>query len=347
MIRYGKSSDEYLKLKAIFYDPEANRRWSELAAEVGAIYCRQPLREGCVVCGTAFGPPTFIFHGAPYSLCAVCGHFNGHHEDTPSFAAQLYEAGMNETAAVYGDQTRESFMERVHGIYDAKATFMCDALRARGEDPAVLRYADLGAGAGHFVAALREAGLDQSVGYETSAELVNSTNAMFGETLLHHNELDALNEIAATVEAEVIAMIFSLEHVHAIRDFLGALRSNHHCRYFYFAVPTMSPSVAFEALFPHIMPRVLGLGHTHLFSDRSLARICEEFGLERTAEWWFGSNAFDLHRFISTQLAARAETEATVAAWNDMMLPMIDDLQLVFDKHKLSSEIHLFTAIER
>ena len=347
MIRYGKSSEEYLKHKAVFYDPDANRRWSNLAKRIGALYCRQPPRDGCVVCGAAFGEPAFILHGAPYSLCGDCGHFNGHHEDTPEFAACLYEAGMNETAAVYADRTRASFMERVRGIYDAKVAFMCDALYALGEDPAALRYVDLGAGGGHFVAALREAGLTRAVGYETSKELVDGANALFGGTLLRYNALDALAALAATVEADVIAMIFSLEHVHAIRSFLSALRSNPRCRYFYFAVPTVSPSIALEALFPHVMPRVLGLGHTHLFSDQSLERICREFGLRRAAEWWFGANAFDLHRFVSVQLGERAETKGAVTAWNDMVLPLIDDLQLVFDKHRLSSEIHLVTAVER
>ena len=191
------------------------------------------------------------------------------------------------------------------------------------------------------------AGLTRTVGYETSEELVDGANALFGGTLLRHNALNTLDKLAATVEADVIAMIFSLEHIPALRSFLSALRSNPRCRYFYFAVPTVSPSIMLEALFPHVMPRVLGLGHTHLFSDQSLERICREFGLRRAAEWWFGANAFDLHRFVSVQLGERAETKGAVAAWNDMVLPLIDDLQLVFDKHKLSSEIHLVTAVER
>ncbi len=347
MIRYGKSSEMYLEYKSLFYDRDTNQLWSDLARRVGALYCRQPLREGCVVCGTAFKEPTFIFHGAPYSFCADCGHFNGHHEDTFEFAAQIYEAGMNETATVYMDRTRASFMERVDTIYSAKVVFMCDALRDLGEDPATLRYVDLGAGAGHFVMALRKAGMTRAIGYETSEELVDNTNVLFGEKLLRHNELDVLNDVAATVEADLISMIFSLEHVCALRSFLSALRSNPYCRYFYISVPTVSPTIVLEALFPHVMPRVLGLGHTHLFSDRSLERICQNFGLRRTAEWWFGANVFDLHRSISVLLGERPETNSAVVTWNDLMLPLIDALQLVFDERKLSSEVHLLTTIQR
>ena len=347
MIRYGKSSTGYLESKSLFYNRDANQDWSDLAHSIGALYCKQPLRDGCVVCGMKFGEPSFIFHESPYSFCTDCGHLNGHHEDTLEFTARLYEMSMNRTVDVYMDQTHESFMKRVHDLYYPKVNFMCEGLRDFDEDPMALRYVDLGAGAGHFVAALREVGLINAIGYETSKELVEGTNALFGEEFLRHNEMGGLNEIVTTVEADLIAMIFSLEHVPALRSFLNALRLNPHCRYFYFAVPTVSPSIALEVLYPHVMPRVLGLGHTHLFSNQSIDRMCREFGLQRVAEWWFGSTAFDFHRSISYQLGERTETRGLNSMWNDMMLPLIDDLNLIFDKHQFSSEVHLLTLIER
>lgn len=347
MIRYGKSSAGYLRLKSLFYNRDANRDWSDLAHSIGALYRQQPLRDGCVVCGMTFGEPSFIFHESPYSFCADCGHLNGHHEDTLEFTTRLYEMNMNRTTDVYTDQTHESFMQRVYDIYFPKVNFMCDRLRDFDEDPMALRYVDIGAGAGHFVVALQEAGLTNAVGYETSKELVESTNALFGKEFLRHNEVGVLNETVANIKADLIAMIFSLEHVHMLRSFLNALRLNPYCRYFYFAVPTVSPSIALEVLYPHVMPRVLGLGHTHLFSDRSIERMCRDFGLQRVAEWWFGATAFDFHRSISIQLEERVETRGLNSMWNDMMLPLIDDLNLVFDKYKFSSEVHLLTIIDR
>ena len=347
MIRYGKSNAEYMKQKAIFYDLDANRAWVDRAREIAQIYCEQPRRPGCVVCQTPFGETLFVLHGAGYSLCETCGHFNGHHQDTPDFARRLYETDMNEGAEVYTDSDYEGFMGRVRSIYVPKAEFMRDALLEQGEDPAALRYIDLGAGAGHYVMAMRELGYADSSGYEVSEQMVAQGNRMFGETVLHRNAVDALPEIARTVEADVITMIFSLEHIEGLRDFVNAVTQNPHVRYFYFAVPTVSPSLAFEALFSGVMPRILGFGHTHLFSDASIRRLCKDFGLDRSAEWWFGSNAFDLHRYVATQLVADDSLAPMAAAWGNMLLPMVDELQLVFDQHKMSSEVHLFTALHR
>ncbi len=347
MIRYGKSNAEYMKQKAIFYDLDANGSWVERAKEIGAIYCEQPKRPGCVVCGTPFAKPLFVLHGATYSLCGECGHFNGHHQDTPDFARRLYATGMNEGAEVYSDRDREAFLGRVRSIYVPKAEFMRDALVELGEDPAKLRYADLGAGAGHYVMAMHELGYRDTVGFEVSGEMVAQGNAMFGAPVLSQNAIEDLPRIAREVDADVITMIFSLEHIEGLRAFVKAVTENPRVRYFYFAVPTVSPSLAFESLFPNVMPRILGFGHTHLFSDRSIEVLCREFGLARTAEWWFGSNAFDLHRYVATQLAADAKLAPMAEAWGEMLLPMIDELQLVFDRHKMASEVHVFTRVER
>ncbi len=347
MIRYGKTNAEYMKQKAVFYDLDANRAWVTRAAEIAAIYRAQPLRPGCVVCGTPLGAPAFTLHGADYSFCGSCGHFNGHHQDTPDFARQLYATDMNEGAEVYSDVDREAFMGRVRSIYVPKADFMRDALREQGEDPSALTYADLGAGAGHYVMAMRELGYAATTGYEVSPAMVAQGNAMFGETVLHENTIDELPEIARTVDADVITMIFSLEHIEGLRTFVQAVVDNPRVRFFYFAVPTVSPSIAFEALFPQVMPRILGFGHTHLFSDASIDVLCRDFGLTRTAEWWFGSNAFDLHRYVATQLADDPALAPMAEHWGEMLLPMIDDLQLVFDRHKMASEVHMFTRVDR
>jgi Methyltransferase domain len=347
MIRYGKSNAEYMKQKAIFYDLDANRSWVARAKEIGIIYCEQPKRTGCVVCGTKFAKPLFVLHGAAYSLCERCGHFNGHHQDTPDFARRLYATGMNEGAGVYADADKDAFLKRVRSIYVPKAEFMRDALTELGEDPARLRYADLGAGAGHYVMAMRELGYGDVTGYEVSGEMVARGNAMFGEEVISRNAIADLPAIARGVDADVITMIFSLEHIEGLRDFVRAVTENPRLRYFYFAVPTVSPSLALESLFPNVMPRILGFGHTHLFSDASIDLLCRDFRLRRAAEWWFGSNAFDLHRYLATQLASDATLAPMAEAWGEMLLPMIDELQLVFDRHKMSSEVHLFTALER
>lgn len=348
MIKYGKTNAGYIRLKASFYDIEENKRWVELAQKVCEKYRQQPRREGCVACLQPLGEVIFTVHDIGYVLCDHCGHLNGLYEDTLEFVEYLYnETGASQAASVYGDETQEAFAERVRSIYLPKAEFMCEAIREQGGDPESLTYADFGAGAGHYVLAMRQCGLENVTGYETSAELVEHANKLHGTELLQRNDIAGLAELAATVDADVITMIFALEHITAVREFLDALGRNKRLKYFYFAVPIFNPSVFFEMISPTVMPRILSVGHTHLFSDRSIDLLCEEFGLKRTADWWFGANAFDLHRTVAVQLLSHPTNAAAEKAWNDMLLPMLDELQLAFDHHKLSSEVHLMTTLGR
>jgi hypothetical protein len=232
-------------------------------------------------------------------------------------------------------------MFRVKSIYRPKVDFMCDTIREHGGDPTALSYADLGAGSGHYVVAMRESGLKNAIGYDVSIEAVEQANQLLGTEIMRHAEVNAIQELAANVDADVVTMIFSLEHVYGLRPFMEALRSNKRVKYFYFAVPVFNPSVFIEVASPDVMPRILGQGHTHLFSGKSIERLCAEFGLTVQGEWWFGANAFDIHRTVIAKLRAGGAKPAAEQAWNDMMLPIIDDLQLVFDRQKLSSEVHV------
>ena len=348
MIKYGKSNAEYMRLKSEFYDLEQNRRWTDLAGKVARKYMAQPRREACVACEERLDKPLFVFREVEYSVCGRCGHFNGVHEDTLEFAEYLYKESVEgETLEVYSDHDLEAYRQRVASIYAPKAEFMREAIAEQGVDPNSLTYADLGAGSGHFVMAMRECGLTNAIGYDATPKLVERTNRMHDSEVLRHNEIDELNDLAATAEVDVITMIFALEHIRGLREFLAALKSNPRVKYFFFAVPVFNPSVFLEVVAPEVMPRILGLGHTHLFTDKSIELLCRDFGMTRPAEWWVGANAFDIHRTVSVQLQSLSASAEAPRVWNEMLSPMIDALQLVFDHQKLSSEVHLLASFER
>lgn len=345
MIRFGKSNADYLQVKGFYFDAEANRRLAVKAQEASAFYARQRPRTGCVVCSAPLGKLAFRHLGADYALCPGCGHLNGLTEDTEEFARFLYEEGHIDTTA-YKDPSLENFMARVEFVYRPKAEFLADALRADGADPARLRYADLGAGAGHFVVGLREHGLTASVGYETDPELVESANRRFGREILRHNRIEDLARLAETVDAEVVTMIFALEHIRDLQGFMAALRRNKTLRWFFFSVPMFGPSALLDVAFPDLGPRTIGLGHTHLFSDSSLETLCRRFGLSRTAEWWFGGNAFDIIRNVAVRLRANPDTAGAADLWFEQMVEVADDIQLAFDRRKMSSEIHVLAKVK-
>ena len=52
----------------------------------------------------------------------------------------------------------------------------------------------------------------------------------------------------------------------------------------------------------------MGQGHTHMFSEKSLAWLYDKFDFEVLTHWWFGSDAFDLHRSIDVHLRLDPKT---------------------------------------
>lgn len=346
MEKFGKSNKGYIAGKGFFFDHDANQIWLDRVRKISEVYCRQPKRTGCVVCSRPFGEAFFSNFGASFYICSECGHLNGEYEDTNELAEFIYgEIGAGGTSDVYSAVDEQEYFDRVDEIYLPKVEFLCDAILADGKDPMNLHFVDLGAGGGHFVAALRKKGLVRSNGYETSRFLVDEANRLIKDNALIQNEIGAIYEIAENVETDVLCMIFALEHIVDLKRFLTAVRANKHIKYFYFPVPMFSASVLMEVMFPETMPRTLGLGHTHLFSDNSLRHLCEEFDFKRIAEWWFGGNAVDIYRYLSMRLVGKKHQAQMQQAWAEVMDQLADDFQLAMDKRKMSSEIHILCSI--
>ena len=186
--------------------------------------------------------------------------------------------------------------------------------------------------------------MSEAIGYEASAALVDRTNRRFNSQMLRLTRVDDLAKLAETVEAEVITMIFSLEHIHNLTAFMTGLSRNRTLRYLYFAVPLFTPSALIDLAFPNLAPRVLGLGHTHLFCNRSIDVMCERFRFKRVADWWFGGNAFDILRNIGLTLDRASGAAEMAAEWMEQMGKVVDEIQLAFDHQKLSSEVHIVAA---
>jgi hypothetical protein len=339
LIRYGKSAGPLIALKESFFrDNEA------LCAEsrrVARLYAAQPRRRRCKCCDEALGAPSFAKNGIDYVLCRRCGHLNGAHEDSEAFCAALYaNAGGASYAATYSAADREAYGRRVRDIYVPKAEFLRDALAER-LDPRRLAYADLGAGSGYFVAALRETGCERAQGYEVSRVQAALAARVLGPGAVRLLPMDALADTAAALESDVVSMIGVLEHVREPRRLLDALRRNRRVRYLFISVPLFSPCVFLEMAFPDVFPRHLSGGHTHLYTERSLDWMCAEFDLKRAAEWWFGADMVDLFRAVSVTL------DGASAPWTEMFGPAIDDVQLALDRRKLASEVHMLLEFAR
>lgn len=340
--RFGKPMAEYLRLQQSFYDLAENDKLVATLAASDVLYRAQPRRAACKLCGADQGVSAFRRAGIDYSLCAGCGHLNGAYQDTDAYNAANYDDhGSGHYAAIYHDAAREPYERRRRDIYQPKVRFLVDALNAAGERPAGLRYADLGAGTGHLVAAMLAEGLSRAIGYEVSEAQVALANRMLGHEALRYHGLEETLALAERVEADVVTSVFHLEHVAEPLGLLRALRRNPSVRYLLLAVPMFSPATLLQLVFPQVMPRVLGLGHTHLFTRQSLGWLTREAGLVTLAEWWFGADMVDLHRSVAVHMARLPDLAPASRLWHDMILPALDALQLGIDHAKLSSEVHL------
>lgn len=340
VIRFGKSAGPLLDLKQGFF--ENNEALQAEGRRLGDVYVRQPRRSACKCCDAQLEGRSFVKQDIEYVVCGRCGHLSGTHEDSDAFCTALYtDDGGAGYARNYTSADREAYETRVHNIYRPKAEFLKDALGKEGEDPSTLSFADLGAGAGYFVSALRGTGCSLATGYEVSEVQVDMAAEMIAPDAVVRHELEEVLPLARSVKADVVSMIGVLEHVQWPRDVLSALRSNKRVRYLYISVPLFSPCVMFEAVFPKVFQRQLSAGHTHLYTEKSLDWTCKEFRMERVAEWWFGTDIVDLFRAVTVELERTDDTRTLSAMWGEWFAPAIDEMQLALDSRKLASEVHM------
>lgn len=346
MKKYGKPSGPLLALKSHFFSE--NEELLQRQRGLAALYTSQPRRLRCKACDGPVSEVSFSKLGVDYLVCPRCGHLNGAHEDSDAFCSELYvEEGGAAYARDYSSAGREAYCTRTNDIYVPKARFLADALTAHGEEPGALSYADIGAGSGYFVSALRSIGLTDVTGYEVSETQTARANEMAGEKIVHTHALADTVPLAGRVDAAVVSLVGVLEHLQQPRELLAALKANPSVSYLYISVPLFSPSVFIEAAFEDVMQRHLSGAHTHLYSESSLEWTCHEFGMRRVAEWWFGSDIVDLYRSILIRLAGAEKTAGAAPLWADMIKPAVDGMQETLDRLHLSSEVHMLLQIDK
>jgi hypothetical protein len=340
VVRFGKASGPILEQKGSFFEQN-----EALRANVGRIceyYSKQPPRTSCKNCAHRLEGPEFTMLSVRYITCQNCGHLNGANEDTDAFCRFVYteDTGKN-YAKTYSAADEKAYRSRVEAIYTPKAQFLRDVLAQCGESPEHLAYADLGAGSGYFVAALIGCGLKKAVGYEVSEAQLNLARSMVPRAEFRQHSLSQITDVVRNVGAGVVSMIGVLEHLQDPRGLLHALGQNENVKYLYLSVPMFSPTVYLEAMLPGVFHRQLGAGHTHLYTESSLAWMRNEFQFDSAGEWWFGTDMVDLLRDVQVTLAGNPQTAQLAGRWREVFIPLIDPLQLQIDQRRLSSEVHL------
>ncbi|MFV1966045.1 MAG: methyltransferase domain-containing protein [Pirellulaceae bacterium] len=339
--RYGKSSSSLLIQKTSFLDD--NKQHVEKQRHIASLYRTQPPRSHCKNCDqTIDASPDFTKDEIGYVLCAHCHHLNGIYEDTGEFCRAMYTEDSGEDYAKnYKTADLAAYNYRTASIYLPKAEFLVSSLLENDIDPPALAYFDFGAGSGYFVSALRKIGLGRVSGAEVSKSQADFGNAMIGEKVLTTYDIENTTAMLSEVKSQVVSMVGVLEHLQHPREVLTELQRNENIELLFISLPMFSLSVYLEMLSPDVFHRQLHGGHTHLYTERSLTYLCEEFGFDVMAEWWFGADVVDLFRHIAVTLEHTGCSQELRALWRKDFLPIVDAMQLELDKKHFSSEVHL------
>ncbi len=339
--KFGKSFRDIADLKKDFFDQ--NERLLQRTLEFAQLYTAQPRRNQCKICSFQLpAEASFRKHCVPYSLCSRCGHLNGMHDDTDEFCMAVYtDAGGKRYAENYGSSDAKAYEARRDAIYVPKADFLIDVLRRLGETPERMSYADMGAGAGYFIAAMIKCGIQNITGYEVGQAQVDLGQWMLGSANLNLIKLNDIVSLTHSEPVDVVTFIGVFEHLQNPRSVLRSIKLNQNVKYLYFCVPLFSPTVYNEMVFPGIMPRQLAIGHTHLFSRSSIDYIASEFDLTPVGAWWFGTDMMDYFRSVYVSICNDPNLVSMADNFRDAFAPLIDDLQVAIDKRRQSSQVHM------
>ncbi len=336
MRKYGKKLGDILAIKSDFF--EQNEKMLEMSHRQADALLIQKKRTSCKICKSPVeGEPLYKSQRMSYFLCPVCGHLNSEFEDTDDFAERVYLADSYENN--YSEEGRERYENRLKSIYIPKAQFLLECLEKDGLQKKDIKVLDDGAGSGYFVGALKRLGISAS-GIEISKPQVEFANKMNKEEILKQADSDSIPEILKNTDANVLSFIGVLEHITDLDSVIESIKGNDRVKYVYLSVPMFSLSCVLEASHQHCYNRHAGGTHTHLFSDSSLKYMADRMGFEELSAWKFGSDMMDLFRMLCVSLEQN-ENSALKDYFAPKFTEMIDELQLVVDRHEFASEIHL------
>lgn len=342
--KYGKTIEGIFDIKQNFFQNDEQLLIDNL--KVSEVACQQPKRINCKNCDRKLQEGVdFIKQKISYILCENCNHLNSKYDDTEELANAIYVEEITNYSKTYAESNKESWINRAQRIYVPKAEFLKSIL---GDKKSISNYsvADLGAGSGYFIYALEEVGFSNVQGYEVSRNQVNLSELMLKNKNVQYTELNDLLNIVQTVSADVISMVGVLEHLTNPRKVLQAISKNPSIKYLYISVPLFSYSVFMELLNENHFNRHLSGGHTHLYTNESLEYMAKEFNFTIEAKWQFGADIMDAFRFSSIKLKSKMSSKMQ-EIYEEKMLGIMDDLQLVMDKNNFSSEVHMIFKVNK
>ena len=231
-------------------------------------------------------------------------------------------------------------MIRQKKIYDPKANFLKKSFSNLKD----IKVLDIGAGSGYFVSSLIDKKFKKFKVLKFQKSQVNFEKKIFSiigknESLLNNLNFKEIKNYVEKTDFNCISLIGVLEHMVDMSEIMSIIKKNKKIKYLYILVPMFSFICIVENLFDKIFNRHLGGGHTHLFTEKSLKKFMNKFGFIEHSSWWFGTDMHDFYRSLVIEMNKRNFTPLENEANN--IKSEIDRLQLILDKKKICSEVHM------
>ena len=328
IVRFSKSYSNILNIKKDFY--KNNNFNLKIAMKINNFYRKQKKRKKCKACKKKIKDFFIKNFGIYYALCPKCNHLNGKYEDTDKFTNWLYYSSSGDN---YSRNYLTNFHKRVKNIYLPKVDFLKSVVNRK------FNLLDFGSGGGHFLRALEMRNI-KAYGIEPSKSLCKLGNKFLTKNNLKNIPLDkSLNYIEKIDDVKVLSLIGVMEHLQDPNKLLKSFKKSK-IEYLYFSVPLFSLSVFFENNFQTVFPRHLSGGHTHLFTKESLYFLAKKYNLKIAGEWWFGTDIPDLYRSL-LESKNKSNEKIYNKNLNKYLFEIVDELQNVIDKKKMSSQVHM------
>ena len=338
-VKYGKKISDIKKIKQEFF--ENNDKLLKSQLEKGRIYCKQRKRKNCKVCGKKINGRKINIRNITYLQCNYCSHLNGVYEDTFKFVNTIYSSKKINYSQKYAEKDKKNYISRVKNIYKAKVDF----LKSNIKNIKNVKILDIGAGSGYFVSALKKGNIKNSIGIEVSQDQVLYGKKMlksqkYDDRSILHVPFDKLeNFLKVHKDYNCASFIGVIEHLQEMKKIVSLVSKNKKCELIFVSVPLYSLSTLIESNFPKVFNRHLGGSHTHLFTEKSIKHFFGKFNFTSHSEWWFGQDYNDLFRSMSVMSNKLKNTGATIIL--EQFRNLIDDFQLILDRKKMSSEVHI------
>ena len=163
---------------------------------------------------------------------------------------------------------------------------------------------------------------------------------------LKYIDMEKVNNFIKHLSSEkpiILSMIGTFRHIYNNIEVLKSIKKNKQIKYFYISVPCFSLSSFIELAFDNFYQRLSAPQHTHFYTEKSLKYIENKFKIKIISEWWFGVDILDLMRSFKLNFLNGKKIRNDGIKIYDKMFSnkVVDELQKVIDKNKLSAEVHI------